>query len=249
VERLAATIAEAAAVKADWYTYEQQPEAVSPWRHHLRKRRLYVEGRLNTLVRERGEAVGDILDLGCGDGNNLAFLRRYAKRCWASDYNMVRLARAHARYQDAQFFLADILNYPVMDASMDVVFFNHVLEHMVEDEKALATVRRILKPDGLLILGIPNEGSWWWQLAYRRAPHTLMTSDHVQFYTAPIIRAKLMRQGFAVKTIHPLGWGPPDWEWDVRLRQSKLADDLFSAVGRALIPSQASSLYVLATPA
>ena len=37
-------IAAAAQVKPNWYREEQPPEQSSPWRHHLRKRRQYVQG-------------------------------------------------------------------------------------------------------------------------------------------------------------------------------------------------------------
>ena len=44
-----------------------------------------------------------------------------------------------------------------------------------------------------------------------------------------------------------MGWGPPDWKLDGRWRRHKIVDDLFECIGRALIPRQASSLYLLAT--
>jgi SAM-dependent methyltransferase len=223
------------------------PESSSPWRHHLRKRRRYVEGVLASTLAARGQArFGRLLDLGCGDGNNLHWLATYAERLYGSDYNAVRLARARARVPAATLFLADILDYPAADGAFDCVFFNHVLEHIADDVRALASVRRILAPDGLLVLGVPNEGCWWWQLAYRRAPETLATTDHVHFYTADTVTARLREGGFAVTAVEHLGWGPPDWQWDGRLRGYKLLDDVFEWFGRRLLPQQASSLYLIA---
>ena len=72
---------------------------------------------------------------------------------------------AHARpglAPSATLLLADILDYPAGDAAFDLVLFHHVIEHILDDTAALATVRRILKPGGLLVLGTPNEGCWWW---------------------------------------------------------------------------------------
>ena len=110
------------------------------------------------------------------------------------------------------------------------------------------TVRRILKPGGLLVLGTPNEGSWWWQLAYRRAPQALATTDHVQFYTADDAYGEDARcRDCDVIEVHHMGWGPPDWRLDGRWRQYKLVDDMFEWVGRIALRRQASSLYVLAT--
>ena len=243
-------LAQARQLNPLWYRSEQPSADSSPWRHHLRKRRRYVEEVLRTELARRGiPRFPRLLDLGCGDGTNLAWLRPFANELYGSDYNALRLTRARQQTSEATLFLADVLDYPAFDASFTAIFFNHVLEHISDDMAALATIRRILTPDGLLILGVPNEGCWWWQLAYRRAPATLATTDHVHFYTAPQLCDKLERAGFTVVQVEHLGWGPPDWHWDGRLRQYRWADDLFEWLGRRLIPTQASSLYLIATAA
>lgn len=243
-----ADLARAREVNPLWYEAEQPAEEASPWRHHIKKRRLYLQRVIARELGTRGwskAATG--LDLGCGDGNHLPFVSRYVERLYGSDYNMVRLARAQRLAPHATLFLADILDYPCEDAAFDLVFFHHVIEHIQDDRAALETVRRILKPGGLLVLGTPNEGAWWWQLAYRRAPHVRAATDHVQFYTADTLTAKMREAGLRVTEVHHMGWGPPDFELDGRWRQYKLVDDLFEWVGRVALRRQASSLYVLAT--
>lgn len=235
-------------VKPNWYEMEQPPEQSSPWRHHLRKRREYVQRVVRRhLQRARIERAARLLDLGCGDGNNLTWLSAFAEHSYGSDYNLVRLVRARARNPRATIFAADILDFPADDAVFDVIFFNHVIEHIPDDAAALAAVRRILKPGGLLVLGTPNEGSWWWQLAYKRDPQSLATTDHVHFYTGASIGAKVSNAGFRLIETHHIGWGPPDWKLDGRIRKYRLVDDLFTAVGRVFLPKQASSLYLIAT--
>jgi SAM-dependent methyltransferase len=243
-----AAIREAQAVNPEWYLAEQPPEEASPWRHHLRKRRNYVEQALRRELHRRGWKKAErLLDLGCGDGNNLRWLAPFADRLYGSDYNLARLARAQARSTGATLFLADLLNYPIFDDSFDVVFFNHVIEHIPDDMAALSTVHRILKPGGLLVLGAPNEGAWWWQLAYRRAPDILATTDHVHFYTARTIGEKMNAAGLSVFEVKHLGWGPPDFRLDGQWRRHKIVDDLFEMLGRVFVPKQASSLYLMAT--
>jgi SAM-dependent methyltransferase len=243
-----ADLARARAVNPLWYESEQPAEAASPWRHHIRKRRLYLEQVLpREFARRSWARAPTALDLGCGDGNHLPWLSGYAERLYGSDYNIVRLARARVRAPGATLFLADILDYPTEDAAFDLVFFHHVIEHIPDDRAALATVRRILKPGGLLVLGTPNEGCWWWQLAYRRAPEVRASTDHVHFYTAETLTAKMRDAGIVVTEVHHMGWGPPDFALDGRWRQHKWVDDLFERVGRVALPRQASSLYVLAT--
>lgn len=50
---------------------------------------------------------------------------------------------------------ADIQNLPFEDNSFDVIFCNHVLEHVDDDKKALWELFRIMKPGGWGIFQVP----------------------------------------------------------------------------------------------
>ncbi|MEE9350175.1 MAG: methyltransferase domain-containing protein [Flavobacteriaceae bacterium] len=52
---------------------------------------------------------------------------------------------------------ADILNLPFDDNSFDVVLCNHVLEHIVDDNKAMKELYRVLKPNGMGVFQVPQD--------------------------------------------------------------------------------------------
>lgn len=52
---------------------------------------------------------------------------------------------------------ADICNLPFDDNSYDVVFCNHVLEHITDDTKAMQELYRVLKPGGMGIFQVPQD--------------------------------------------------------------------------------------------
>jgi len=52
---------------------------------------------------------------------------------------------------------ADICNLPFADNSYDIVFCNHVLEHITDDNKAIKELFRVLKPGGWGIFQIPQD--------------------------------------------------------------------------------------------
>jgi SAM-dependent methyltransferase len=52
---------------------------------------------------------------------------------------------------------ADICNLPFEDNSYDIIFCNHVLEHIPDDTKAMQELYRVLKPNGMAILQIPQD--------------------------------------------------------------------------------------------
>ena len=52
---------------------------------------------------------------------------------------------------------ADITNLPFDDDSFDVVFCNHVLEHISDDTKAMQELYRVMKKGGMGIFQIPQD--------------------------------------------------------------------------------------------
>ncbi len=54
---------------------------------------------------------------------------------------------------------ADILDLPFEDNSFDVIICNHVLEHIVDDRKAMSELYRVMKPGGWGILQVPMKNS------------------------------------------------------------------------------------------
>jgi ubiquinone/menaquinone biosynthesis C-methylase UbiE len=54
---------------------------------------------------------------------------------------------------------ADILDLPFEDESFDVIFCNHVLEHIEDDRKAMSELYRVMKKGGWGILQVPMKNS------------------------------------------------------------------------------------------
>ena len=52
---------------------------------------------------------------------------------------------------------ADICDLPFKDNTYDVILCNHVLEHIPDDTKAMQELYRVLKPNGMAILQIPQD--------------------------------------------------------------------------------------------
>lgn len=52
---------------------------------------------------------------------------------------------------------ADICNLPFENNSYDIIFCNHVLEHIADDTRAMQELFRVLKPGGMGIFQIPQD--------------------------------------------------------------------------------------------
>ncbi len=98
----------------------------------------------------------------------------------------------------------DITRIPLPDASFDVILCNHVLEHIVDDQRALGELLRVLKPGGWSILQVPI--SLALQATYEdflvTTPHgreeAFGQNDHVRIY-ARDYDARLSGAGFQVE--------------------------------------------------
>jgi SAM-dependent methyltransferase len=90
-----------------------------------------------------------ILEIGCGNGWNMSRFTQSGKTAFGLDTvpERVELAQAHG-----PSLLADGLRLPFADASLDLIYIQHVLHHIGDVERALAEVRRCLRPGGVLFL-------------------------------------------------------------------------------------------------
>ena len=80
------------------------------------------------------------------------FLRKF-KKMKNLDYTSVDL------FSPIVDIKADILDLPFEDESFDVIFCNHVLEHIEDDRKAMSELYRVMKKGGWGILQVPMKNS------------------------------------------------------------------------------------------
>jgi ubiquinone/menaquinone biosynthesis C-methylase UbiE len=109
---------------------------------------------------------------------------------------------------------ADICNLPFTDNSFDVIFCNHVLEHIPNDTKAMQELYRILKPNGWGIFQIPqdlNRETTFEDNSItdkRERAKIFGQYDHVRIYGRDYFN-KLRVAGFQVKEINYTSELPP----------------------------------------
>lgn len=103
-----------------------------------------------------------VLDIGCGSG---AFISKVtqAKKRYGCDLDKDVIGKAKADYKNVQFKYLDSTGVlPYKDNFFDVVTSLEVLEHVVEKEKFLMEILRVLKPGGTYILSVPHKGLTGW---------------------------------------------------------------------------------------
>jgi 2-polyprenyl-3-methyl-5-hydroxy-6-metoxy-1,4-benzoquinol methylase len=99
-----------------------------------------------------------VLDAACGVGYGSLLLHGAgAASVTGVDIAEQAIDEATARAgRVAQFVRGDISALPFEDASFDLVVCFETIEHVVEQERALDELRRVLSPEGLLMVSSPN---------------------------------------------------------------------------------------------
>lgn len=166
------------------------PALVEAWQRALYGR------RARTVERWTG-GPGRVLDIGCGPG---WLLRAFQARGWQvhgterSD-DAARHAREVLRL-DVQTGPLSPLPWP--DGHFDAVVLWHVLEHLPDPAPALAEASRVLRPGGVLLVGVPNFGSIEARLGRGRWFH-LDAPRHLAHFTPAILRGCLDQAGLTVR--------------------------------------------------
>jgi ubiquinone/menaquinone biosynthesis C-methylase UbiE len=101
--------------------------------------------------------VGTLVDLGTGTGRVLELFAPQVKHLHGVDSSRDMLAIARTTLEKnglrkAELRQSDVYALPLADASADVVTIHQVLHFLDEPQKALFEARRILKPDGKLLV-------------------------------------------------------------------------------------------------
>ena len=104
---------------------------------------------MNGLVWRGGEKV---VDAGCGFGQYYEPLR---ERVPNVDYYGVDLfpgvLATHPAFASGRLSVGDVTSLPYPSGTFDVVMANHMLYHVQEIDDAIREIRRVLKPDGVLM--------------------------------------------------------------------------------------------------
>jgi SAM-dependent methyltransferase len=152
---LARTAGDQTSSSAQSYVYGDSPDAgtrFGPMQWLLRALRWM---RARKFVRRR---PGRALDVGCGDGSFLVALAQHGWEVFGTELSEAIAMTAKRRLGNGVLVGAIELGGH-RGASFDLVTFWHVLEHLDDPQKALAEARRLVKPDGTVVVAVPNVDS------------------------------------------------------------------------------------------
>ena len=140
---------------------------------------------------ERHHAV---LDVGCALGGFLNTLQSHGLTHLAGvDQTEIYVAEAR-RSTNHRIELGNAESLPFEDGSFDAIVIEQVLEHLVHPLRAFEEARRVLRPDGVLCVGVPDAAR------YKNVPffdyYWLLLREHIQHFDARHLALLAARAGF-----------------------------------------------------
>lgn len=168
-------------------------------RHVIRVLRCLFFRDLGSTGDPMFKTPGTMLDFGCGSGRFLASMR---EKGWkVQGVELDTLAAERGRKEGLDIFAGTINAAEYPSATFDYVRSNHSFEHLHNPRETLREIRRIMKPTGLLFIGVPNVaglmartyGTYWWYLG---AP------VHPFGYSPATLGRLLAQEGFKVEQVN-----------------------------------------------
>lgn len=143
-----------------------------------------------------------LLDVGAAQGDLAHMLtqRGYVVTAIEGDPGLAAMARGKCR----EVVVADLDRpLPNLQCPFDVVVCADVLEHLKNPLVALLEITRLLKPDGSIIISVPNIAHLWvrLQMCFGRFEYTergILDATHVRFFTLASFRRLLGEAGLEI---------------------------------------------------
>ncbi|MGB7340330.1 MAG: methyltransferase domain-containing protein [Phototrophicaceae bacterium] len=205
-----------------------------------------------------------ILDMPCGRGfylNMFDFATDATIIGAELEWDVILKARANVGHLDIPLQRANLYHLPYADNTFDAVILSEILEHIDDDVAGLKEAYRVLKPNGVVVITVPNANYPFWWDPINRTLETLfgkhiqhgmfagIWANHVRLYTPTELHNSVQMAGFDVEEersfthhsfpfIHNLvyGIGKP------LLEAGALPDDMAKAANRITFEDNQGSL-------
>jgi SAM-dependent methyltransferase len=146
--------------------------------------------------------VRSLLEVGAGEGYGAALFATVAEQVVAIDYDRIVVGHAAGRYAEPTFVQANVAALPIGSGTFDVVAALQVIEHVWDVPQFLAQCRRVLRPEGTLLVTTPN------RLTFSPGATTPGNPFHSHEFTAAELSGLINASGFTDVELLGLYAGP-----------------------------------------
>jgi SAM-dependent methyltransferase len=130
-------------------------DAMTDWHRKLRLND--ISSRFTGFKNYCYNDIENFLDAGCGEGLGLIEANKRGWKAYGIDISDNRIE--DAKDKNINFIHGDIFNAKFPGDFFDCIYMDSVLEHLIDPLSYLKELNRVMKKNGVLYVGVPNEDS------------------------------------------------------------------------------------------
>lgn len=123
----------------------------------LESEELVYDNWLDLFEKEIASSTPPIIDLGCGEGNNVLYLTKKGKQVIPCDYSEVAISNINKRFPNVKAMCFDITeDLPFENNSAEIIIADLSLHYFTKETtiKILEEIKRVLVPNGILLFRV-----------------------------------------------------------------------------------------------
>lgn len=144
----------------DLETWQRVNSDLGDWLYTGLTGRFQIAGHCVIDRWARSYSGGVVLEIGCGHGHHLRYGGNDYRHYIGLDIEYKFLCTLRERFPGTQMVNGDAYALPFRNQSVDCVLAVYCFEHLRRLPECLGEIRRVLKPEGELLVGLPTEGGF-----------------------------------------------------------------------------------------
>ena len=169
----------------------------------------YYENVRHEMVALCPDNIKTLLDVGCSEGNFAAHIKSTKNiEAWGIELMPAHGEKAIPKLDHVLIGTCESQIEAVPDNYFDVIYFNDVLEHLVDPEAVLKIIKTKLSDTGVLISSIPNMRyhkvlkELVAKKDFKYANDGVMDQTHLRWFTSKSIQRMYQNCGFEIISHH-----------------------------------------------
>lgn len=190
---------------SDYYAKRYYQENLTTYQPEYPAEELeHIEGKLRlrhwVLAQLRGQeaaatieeapgAKGSFLDIGCGEGWALDYFQRQGWDVLGLDFSSFSLEKFHPALRERLHtgdLYEGVQQLVTSGRQFEVLWLDNVLEHVLEPADLLRLCRQLIRPDGIMVVDVPNDFSALQQHLFDSGqidrPFWVVLPDHLSYF-------------------------------------------------------------------
>ena len=149
---------------------------------------------LGNIIKKFGLNKKSVLDIGCSYGEHLV---HFGPESLGVSISKEEVEYAKLKGLNIIYGNIESVDLDIPQNNFDVIFANNIIEHLYSPHNFLCKIKKYLKPDGLLILGVPCIPKITWLLKIKKFRGCL-APPHINFFTKDTSRKTVERAGWDI---------------------------------------------------